>query len=601
MALPRSLSARSQSPAPGYANQSRPNSRGRRPRQQPTRARSIATSIGEKPAAGAEQPGERVTVGVRIRPLLERERAKVHSGCSAWIEPPNRVVLQDPQTKQGRTFECDFAFDSTDPSGKDFAGQKVVYDAIGSKIVAQTLDGYNSCLLAYGQTGTGKTYTIIGDYAGHVEEYGLLPRIADNLFAEISQLKRDGTTVRVQASYVEIYNGQLADLLVLESQNQRGHGRPPLGPGQANAPAKTDAKLVIHTHPDVGVYVENLSELAVSSAEEVHGLLVAGARRRHTAKTSMNDRSSRSHTVFSLKVELRNVGEQGSHRMATAQVVDLAGRENEESTEVTGERLKELTFINRSLFQLANCISALTQASREHIPFRNSKLTMLVSESFHRNSRTCLLAALTPAETGYDENLLTCRFLESARKIVTKPLLNEFSSDDLKTKLEDEVVRIQRQLGNLEGDSELVSRQAMLKQISRSWGEYEEAMARFIAEQPDNTVAARQMRQAMLTDVCAVVGRTLDGASVAVQNLEKQQVDIGSRLGHAESQLSAVEARVQKLRQKRAFSVPAKQSRAQDRVQLPPVIASERGLTRNAGSAPSVTVSISLPPVVVLH
>jgi len=567
--------------------------------------RSVASGIGEKANGGAtpaaEAQGERVTVGVRIRPLLEREKAQ-RGGHSAWIEPPNKVILQDPQSKQGRALECDFAFDSTDPTCKNYADQKVVYEAIGSKIVSQTLAGYNSCLLAYGQTGTGKTYTIIGDYAGHVEEYGLLPRIADNLFVELSRLQRDGATVHVQASYVEIYNNQLADLLSMEGQNQRQvpGGKPPVQPAGAN---KKDAKLVIHTHPDVGVYVENLSELAVSTAEEVHTLLVAGARRRHTAKTSMNDRSSRSHTVFSLKVELRNMGESGSHRMATAQVVDLAGRENEESTEVTGDRLKELTFINRSLFQLANCISALTQSSREHIPFRNSKLTMLVSESFHRNSRTCLLAALTPAVNGYDENLLTCRFLESARRVVTKPYVNEFSSDDLKTKLEDEVIRIQKQLANFEvNESELHSRQALLKYVSKSWMDFEEAMSRFLAEQPENG-SAFAMRKAMLSDVCAVVGKSLDGASNAVQNLESKQVEIVSSLGKAESQLTAVEDRVQKLREKRGFSVPAKpsSSRSQESVRLPPVVPSERSLTRNGGSAPSVTVSVSLPPVVVLH
>merc|ERR1712137_526865 len=152
----------------------------------------------------------------------------------------------------------------------------------------------------------------------------------------------------------------------------------------------------------------------------------------------MNARSSRSHTIFTLKLELRNTPRGEGHRMATVQIVDLAGRENEQTSEATGERFRELTFINRSLFQLANCVSALSDGA-EHVPFRNSKLTMLLSESFQRNSRTYLLATLTPSSAAYEENLLTCRFLESTGQITTQPVMNRFSAEELRGQLQDEI------------------------------------------------------------------------------------------------------------------------------------------------------------------
>ncbi|CAJ1401240.1 unnamed protein product [Effrenium voratum] len=260
--------------------------------------------------------------------------------------------------------------------------------------------GYNCCLFAYGQTGTGKTHTVHGDWQSQ-EHRGLLPRLAEGLFERLGKL--EGSSSRVRISYIEVYNDRLRDLL---SPRSEFDGSPrkavPSGPG----------RLEIRTHPAVGVYVENLQELAVDSFRDVARLVAKGEKSKKVERTTMNHRSSRSHTIFTFKVEVRKSSPE-KNSMATIQIVDLAGRENEQTSECKGERFQELRFINRSLFELANCIHALCDGNREHVPFRNSKLTMLLSDSLTNNSRTTLLATLTPSPGGFDENILTCRFLES--------------------------------------------------------------------------------------------------------------------------------------------------------------------------------------------
>ncbi|CAJ1358701.1 unnamed protein product [Effrenium voratum] len=160
------------------------------------------------------------------------------------------------------------------------------------------------------------------------------------------------------------------------------------------------------------VCVAKILELAVDSFRDVARLVAKGEKSKKVERTTMNHRSSRSHTIFTFKVEVRKSSPE-KNSMATIQIVDLAGRENEQTSECKGERFQELRFINRSLFELANCIHALCDGNREHVPFRNSKLTMLLSDSLTNNSRTTLLATLTPSPGGFDENILTCRFLES--------------------------------------------------------------------------------------------------------------------------------------------------------------------------------------------
>eukprot|EP00929_Paragymnodinium_shiwhaense_P062597 TRINITY_DN31251_c0_g1_i1.p1 TRINITY_DN31251_c0_g1~~TRINITY_DN31251_c0_g1_i1.p1 ORF type:complete len:710 (+),score=125.10 TRINITY_DN31251_c0_g1_i1:37-2166(+) len=414
---------------------------------------------------------ERVRTGVRLRPTLPREKA---GDSCVVIEEETRVILIDPQLKESRAFECDIAFDSSAPSSGGHADQQAVYDAVGRNLVENATEGYNCCLIAYGQTGTGKTYTMVGDPT-NAEHRGLLPRLADGIFEKLARLRSDGAQGQVLVSFLELYNNRLLDLLgsaapppdaiapsaapegtpvcacgnvmMADSRFCRKCGAPRPGDRPSRA---ANGKLDIRSHPAIGVYVENLAELSAKTTEDINKFITMGEKSRHTDSTSMNQRSSRSHAIFSIKVETRRPqadddAEQDAHNVATVQVVDLAGRENEQTSECVGERFNELIFINRSLFQLATCINALSDGGRKHVPFRDSKLTMLLSESVQRNSRTCLLAALSPAPSAFEENLLTCRFLESTGRVATVPTPNRFSAAELRRQLEAELEAMRQQ------------------------------------------------------------------------------------------------------------------------------------------------------------
>ncbi|CAE7732236.1 KIF1A [Symbiodinium sp. CCMP2456] len=357
----------------------------------------------------------KVQTAVRLRPFLPNELSKLGTAPVSCVEmkPNGHVVLSDPEKPQqpGREFECTFAFDSSRPKSDNYSDQRTIYNSVGAEMVMHGTTGFNCCLVAYGQTGTGKTHTVHGDWQSH-EHRGLLPRISEGLFQRLDQCRAEGASWRVRISYVEVYNDRLRDLLehagpsLSRTENDSPSPRRFSKPGTAAGP-----RLEIRNHPAVGVYVENLQELPVEHLRDVARLVSKGEKAKKVERTTMNDRSSRSHTIFMFKVEVRNASN-GDH-MSTVQVVDLAGRENEQTSECKGDRFRELRHINRSLFDLASCIHALCDGNRDHVPFRNSKLTMLLSDSLASNSRTTLLATLTPSSAGFDENILTCRFLES--------------------------------------------------------------------------------------------------------------------------------------------------------------------------------------------
>jgi hypothetical protein len=517
------------------------------------------------------------------------------------IEPPNRVVLIDPQEKSGRTFECDFAFDSSDPSSDHYADQEAVYKAIGVQIVENAVKGFNACLCAYGQTGTGKTHTVFGEWRDTVGR-GILPRLTLGLFTVLDELRAAGAKTSVQVSYIEIYNNRLRDLLASAAPRPVSTGSSPPKSRPDSSPnrerTREDQRLKIHTHPAVGVYVENLSEIGVKSYEELGKLAAIGQKVRATEGTSMNDKSSRSHTIFSVKVEVSNSipdggSPDGGHRMATLQVVDLAGRENEQDSECTGDRFRELTFINRSLFQLANCVNALSNDDRQHVPFRNSKLTLLLSESFQRNSRTCLLATLNPSSTAYEENLLTCRFLESTGRITTQPIANRFSAQDLREKLQDELAQMRDSLGLAKEspNPNLELHETLLRHMCRG-----------LNEAGDIAKRRADAKQAILADACEKAGRQLSSVQSGLQKLEKANAAVGASLTKAETQLSQVEAMVEQVRQGRVRERQRPNASVSVLVEpLPPILgASPRAEAKEKSGGPTVTFNFSLPEIIVL-
>eukprot|EP00931_Biecheleriopsis_adriatica_P073398 TRINITY_DN47693_c0_g1_i1.p1 TRINITY_DN47693_c0_g1~~TRINITY_DN47693_c0_g1_i1.p1 ORF type:complete len:596 (-),score=108.37 TRINITY_DN47693_c0_g1_i1:31-1818(-) len=557
------------------------------------RARKRSSSRNRDRGAAAEN----VQTAVRLRPLLPSEGGRgsmVRPVSCVEVGENGRVVLYDPQKPQqmGRAFDCNFAFDSSNSSSEGFADQRHIFDTLGAEMVQNATEGINCCLIAYGQTGTGKTHTVHGDWQDQ-EQRGILPRLSEGLFQQLETKTAEGCTARVLISYIEVYNNRLRDLFA-----------PPRDEG---------AKLEIHTHPAVGTYVNNLQELPVQDFKDVSRQVSRGERAKKIARTEMNDRSSRSHTIFSFKVEIKHAAH--GHSMSTIQVVDLAGRENEQTTQVKGDRFRELTYINRSLFDLANCVHALNDGSREHVPFRNSKLTMLLSESLSTNSRTTLLATLTPSPTGYEENLLTCRFLESTGRISTIPVPNRFSSEEVRGRLQDELETMRNTLGQIATEDPLYqSRKTLLSQFSRVWGAEDASTeelraAALIAEATKAQVSALQKDNLR-------AARVLNGAQATISRLEDANTEASVALDEVQGRLGALRLKLRQIQgQGSSFSTPAStarsarsegdRDRARASIGLPTLGSAERRGHSERSRRPSavqadVQVSISLPPIEIL-
>jgi kinesin family protein 3/17 len=295
-----------------------------------------------------------------------------------------------------------FTFDYVyDPS----ATQNFLYDNTAKPAVISVLEGYNATMLAYGQTGTGKTYTMEGfKYSGCDPQRGIVPRSMEQIFKYIEASANRNTTFMVRASYLQIYNEVISDLL------------------------KTDrTSLNIREDKKKGIFVEGLSEWAVRSPNEIYSLMQKGAMSRKTAWTNKNDVSSRSHAVFIIIVEqMKTIDGSKQVKVGKLNLVDLAGSESVRITGATGERLEESKKINQSLSCLGNVIAALTDVKpRSHIPYRDSKLTRLLKDSLGGNCKTTMMMMVSPAPEAFSETASTLKFGMRAKKIKNDARINE--------------------------------------------------------------------------------------------------------------------------------------------------------------------------------
>lgn len=285
------------------------------------------------------------------------------------------------------------------------------------------LNGYNGTVFAYGQTGAGKSYTMMGADIDDDEQRGIIPRIVEQMFASI--LRSPGNieyTVRV--SYMEIYMEKIRDLLVPQNDN-----------------------LPVHEEKSRGVYVKGLLEIYVSSVQEVFEVMRRGGAARATAATNMNQESSRSHSIFVVTITQKNV-ETGSAKSGQLFLVDLAGSEKVGKTGASGQTLEEAKKINKSLSALGMVINSLTDGKSTHIPYRDSKLTRILQESLGGNSRTTLIINCSPSSYNDQETLSTLRFGVRAKAIKNKAKVNtELSPTELKQLLK----RAQSQVTTYEG------------------------------------------------------------------------------------------------------------------------------------------------------
>ncbi|XP_042809702.1 kinesin-like protein KIF1B isoform X2 [Panthera leo] len=293
-------------------------------------------------------------------------------------------------------------------------------------MLLHAFEGYNVCIFAYGQTGAGKSYTMMGKQ--EESQAGIIPQLCEELFEKINDNCNEEMSYSVEVSYMEIYCERVRDLL---NPKNKGH-------------------LRVREHPLLGPYVEDLSKLAVTSYTDIADLMDAGNKARTVAATNMNETSSRSHAVFTIVFTQKKHDTEtnlSTEKVSKISLVDLAGSERADSTGAKGTRLKEGANINKSLTTLGKVISALAEVSKkkkktDFIPYRDSVLTWLLRENLGGNSRTAMVAALSPADINYDETLSTLRYADRAKQIKCNAVINEDPNAKLVRELKEEVTRL---------------------------------------------------------------------------------------------------------------------------------------------------------------
>ncbi|KAL3974330.1 E3 ubiquitin-protein ligase [Sarotherodon galilaeus] len=376
--------------------------------------------------------GASVKVAVRVRPFNSREISK-ESKCIIQMQGNTTTILNPKAPKEpAKTFSFDYSYWShTSPDDPCFASQNLVYNDIGKEMLQHAFEGYNVCIFAYGQTGAGKSYTMMGKQEEGQE--GIIPMLCEDLFEKINEDgNKEELSYSVEVSYMEIYCERVRDLL-----NPKNKGN-----------------LRVREHPLLGPYVEDLSKLAVTSYTDIADLMDAGNKARTVAATNMNETSSRSHAVFTIVFTQRKHDSEtdlSTEKVSKISLVDLAGSERADSTGAKGTRLKEGANINKSLTTLGKVISALAEVSKkkkksDFIPYRDSVLTWLLRENLGGNSRTAMVAALSPADINYDETLSTLRYADRAKNIKCNAVINEDPNNKLVRELKDEVSRLKELL-----------------------------------------------------------------------------------------------------------------------------------------------------------
>ena len=262
---------------------------------------------------------------------------------------------------------------------------------------------------------------------------GIIPKSVNHIYGFLDNEANTGKNFLVRCAYLEIYNEQILDLLSKFGSNAQSK--------KANHPGQRNESLKIKEDPDRGIYVQDLTQVICKSVPDLQRLLDAGCKNRKTGETAMNKDSSRSHSIFTIYIETSETGPTGetTFKVGKMNLVDLAGSERQSKTHATGERLKEANQINLSLSALGNVISALVDGKSKHIPYRTSKLTRLLQDSLGGNTKTVMIAALSPADYNFDETLSTLRYASRAKNIQNKPTVNEDPKDALLKQYEDEI------------------------------------------------------------------------------------------------------------------------------------------------------------------
>eukprot|EP00040_Diaphanoeca_grandis_P036360 m.231560 g.231560 ORF g.231560 m.231560 type:complete len:1168 (+) comp33603_c2_seq1:217-3720(+) len=413
----------------------------------------------------------KVQVAVRVRPFNSREKKNSSHNVITMKGPTTEIT--NPANGANHTFHFDHSFWTFDDKDSNFVGQEQVFESVGVGVIDNSFEGYNSCIFAYGQTGSGKTYTMMGMDS----DPGVIPRLCTSLYDRIHQNEDPNMSFKVEVSYMEIYNEKVKDLLSVGGKKQN---------------------LRVREHKIMGPYVEGLTKLAVTGYEAIATLMNEGNKIRHTAATAMNNQSSRSHAVFTLiftQAMYDPATKSSGEKVSRISLVDLAGSERQAKTQASGARLQEGSNINKSLTTLGQVISSLAEAAGKKgafVPYRNSTLTWLLKDNLGGNSKTVMLAALSPASDNYDETMSTLRYADRAKQIVNNAIVNEDPNQRLIRELREELERLRNSVGSegATGNSDeaillrqqLAETQGMIAEMTQSWEEKVKASENVIAQ-----------------------------------------------------------------------------------------------------------------------
>ena len=359
---------------------------------------------------------ECVKVAIRVRPMNKHE-IEENSRLCVTVDTANNTVSVISDKNQSKTFPFDYVYPME-------TTQREVYDQVAFPIVDSIFQGYNGTVFAYGQTGCGKTFTMMG-VVTDPNLKGIIPNAFSHIFGFI---KTEGESKKffLRCSFVEIYNEEVRDLL-----------------------GKNNRKLDIREDPKKGTFLRDVTYITIKNTSDIENCLERGNKNRHVGQTSMNDQSSRSHSLFTVYLEIEEKGEGGNSRIKSGKLnlVDLAGSERVGKTNATGQTFDEGKKINLSLTALGSVIDALSQ-NRKYVPYKDSKLTRLLADSLGGNTKTVMFANISPASYNYDETLGTLRYASRAKLIKNAPVVNEDPKDALLRKYEEEIKALKEKLAN---------------------------------------------------------------------------------------------------------------------------------------------------------
>lgn len=419
--------------------------------------------------------GDSVKVAVRVRPFNNRERQEGAELCVQMIGKTTKIWNKEQGIE--KEFNFDYSYWSHDGSIEDpatgllrkaspsspYADQQTVFNDLGVEVLNNAWNGYHVCLFAYGQTGSGKSYSIVGYGANK----GIIPITCEEIFTRIKQPQPKKVDFQVEVSMLEIYNEQVQDLLVPPANREKGG-------------------LKVRENPKTGVYVEGLKKVVVTSYADISSWLDKGNEHRTVGATQMNATSSRAHTVLTISFSQvfydDSTGKPLNRKQSDINLVDLAGSERAGKTGATGDRLAEGSNINKSLSCLGKVITALAKKSTaagkgEVVPYRESKLTRILQNALGGNSKTTMIAAISPATFNFEETLSTLRYADQVKSIKNQAVVNETPQERLIRELKEENERLKALVegkgGNIGGgggvnDETLADYQSQIEMLRRA-------------------------------------------------------------------------------------------------------------------------------------